>query len=376
MAYYPSWDLEQYANQDPYDDSYQWNGWGGGGDVTANYGSQTAQQWRGDDGLLYTKDIYGNVFNQYGFQGNDAPQPQQQQQQQQTQTGGGPQRPPGVPGDFVYYAPTDSWRSPNYAQLSGGGGGGGTMGGGQQPGPAQYPFNQEQIKVQREALAEKAQNNQAYLQYLNAQLAQTGKTAAEQAAIERERVAIERQAQALNEQRFQLEQQADQFSRGMKVSEVMSNPRSLVQSLMLMGGSPSQVAGYLQSQPLAQQLGAAPGVGQVGGWAPAQGGTDLGQVQGAMGQMPSWQQLMQSTSAAGGGGSIDPTTGRNTLFPFIEGRKLPVQQTLQDIQSNNPRLGVIQSLAGFSGQQPESFFGEFQNYLPKGAGTMGLAGYK
>jgi hypothetical protein len=59
-------------------------------------------------------------------------------------------------------------------------------------------------------------------------------------------------------------------------------------------------------------------------------------------------------------------SGRNPLFPFISGRKLPVRQTLSDIQSGSQRIPLLAGLASFSGQDPGAFFGDFTSALPKG----------
>jgi len=82
--------------------------------------------------------------------------------------------------------------------------------------------------------------------------------------------------------------------------------------------------------------------------------------------------------AAGGqmvGGGVQPAAGqaqpvtaegRNPLFPFISGRKLPVRQTLGQMQSGSQAIPLISGLASYSGQEPSSFWGEFGKFLPKG----------
>ena len=374
-----------------------WAGLEAGNYGNQNMGPMQGDAWLGDDNMWYSKDEYGNVFDQYGgFMGQDYQDVQPYSQfpymvqnpGQATQYGGGafqpqqPQRAANIPSDFVWNPQTGTFDAPGGVGGMGGGQMGGGQMGGQQQGPLQYPYQQESIAVEREKLragveANKAEQayKQQYLGYLQQQLADQTKTNAERLAIERERVQIERDLAALKAQEFQLAKESDEFKRGMQITETLGNPRSLVQSLMLLGANPAQAAGYLQNTPLVQGLGAPAGVGQQGGWAPPAGGMSLEGVQQAMGGLPSWQNILQSTSSASGGGTIDPTTGRNTLFPFISGRKMPVQQTLADIQSQSQNIPMIQSLASFSGQNPESFFGEFGQFLPKGS-TLGPASIK
>jgi hypothetical protein len=345
----------------------------------------TREIWQGEGGDWFSKDEYGNVFDQSGgMVGNDAPTPALGGPPPGYQGGVGPNGAWSLAGPFQvegsnaqgpysYQSPgfPTQYQTPFNSPFSGGGGGGAAApsGVGVQPG-----IDWAKLDLDRQKLAAEIQHNQQYLSYLQQQLAQQAKTDAERIAIEHERVGIERQLAGLQQQKFELEKQMDEFQRGMAIQQTIANPRNFVQSLMLMGASPTQAAGYLQSLPVVQQLGAAPGQGAVGGWAPPAGGVDLNAMVQNLGNVPSWQQILQSQTASSGG-AIDPATGRNALFPFITGRKLPVQQTLSDLQSNNPRAGVIASLASFSGQDPNAFYGEFDQFLPKG-GTLAPASVK
>ena len=212
-----------------------WVNWGTGGGA---YPSEQTEYWVGDDGEEYTKDQYGNVYSQYGFEGNDV------------YSGGGgggyggtPSVNPYPPGYSGFGAsPYLSQPTPVSPVVAPAGYGGG--------GVPQYNYQQDSLRVEREKLAAQVQQNQAYQAYLNQQLQQQNLNEQQRIAIERERVQIERENQALRQQQFELEKQADEFKRAMQVRDIMANPRSLVQSLMLLGANQAQAAGYLQNTPL------------------------------------------------------------------------------------------------------------------------------
>jgi hypothetical protein len=60
------------------------------------------------------------------------------------------------------------------------------------------------------------------------------------------------------------------------------------------------------------------------------------------------------------------TGGRNSLFPFIAGHQLPVRSSLTALQYNPQAVSLINSLASFSGQDPDTFWGSFFGSLPRG----------
>jgi hypothetical protein len=279
--------------------------------------------------------------------------------------------------------------------VGGGGGGYGVQG----PGGQGVP----QMPLEAAMLYQSAQNDAARIAQLdrsldiNAQLtreanAQRNQIAMQELAVQRERLQVEREATAarleidrarlglegrqldisqqlagyegqrvgFEGERLGMEKERDKFERGRVVSEILANPRSIVQSLLLLGQTPDQAAAWLNSQDMVRQLinGGSGGSTGAGASVPsvAQAGLDVANL---MQNTPSWEQILQS------GANVN-SQGRNAAFPFIEGRKLPVQQTLGDIESNSQRIPLISSLASFSGQTPESFFGEFQQFLPKG----------
>ena len=112
-----------------------------------------------------------------------------------------------------------------------------------------------------------------------------------------------------------------------EMAQLMGEPRNLAQTLILLGYTPEQAAAWLEGTPTVQNLMGQPGVSFPGGVTPE---------------------------------------GRNPLFPFITGRQLPVRETLSQIQSGSPQIPLITGMASLSGQTPESFWGEFEKYLPKG----------
>jgi hypothetical protein len=229
----------------------------------------TREIWQGEGGDWFSKDEYGNVFDQSGgMVGNDAPTPALGGPPPGYQGGVGPNGAWSLAGPFQvegsnaqgpysYQSPgfPTQYQTPFNSPFSGGGGGGAAApsGVGVQPG-----IDWAKLDLDRQKLAAEIQHNQQYLSYLQQQLAQQAKTDAERIAIEHERVGIERQLAGLQQQKFELEKQMDEFQRGMAIQQTIANPRNFVQSLMLMGASPTQAAGYLQSLPVVQQLGAAP----------------------------------------------------------------------------------------------------------------------
>lgn len=84
------------------------------------------------------------------------------------------------------------------------------------------------------------------------------------------------------------------------------------------------------------------------------------------------QNMAQSIQPAAVGGMSGMPTGPSG-FQFIQGRNLPVRQTLQDIQGNSSRIPLYSSLASYSGQNPDMFWGDFTSALPKGSTTQGTS---
>lgn len=79
------------------------------------------------------------------------------------------------------------------------------------------------------------------------------------------------------------------------------------------------------------------------------------------------QDIMRSTPQG-------PLGTRNPNFPFITGRQMPVRQTLNWMDTNNPMIKLLQGLFSYSGQEPGNAFAEFQSFLPKGM-TAGPTSY-
>jgi hypothetical protein len=112
-----------------------------------------------------------------------------------------------------------------------------------------------------------------------------------------------------------------------KMQELMGNPRNLAQSLIGIGLSGQEAGNVLRMAPLTQQL--------AGGY--------------------------QGVAFNGG------ASGRNPDFPFVSGNQMAnPQQVLRWKQSGDNRLPLTESLASFSGQSPDSFWGSFGASTPKG----------
>jgi hypothetical protein len=190
------------------------------------------------------------------------------------------------------------------------------------------------------------------------------------------------------------------FEREQWAANLQANPRNLVEGLLAMGLSPQQAVSTLQQSPLYQQL-VQPWFDQPGmtGWNPQQpdstgyippteggftGGPLPNNLSGTAGFptnktyqdpnqvytfQPDWQRWDPQTQygisgATQPGGSQLPTGPSG--FSFVQGQNLPVRQTLQDIQGNSSRVPLYSSLASFSGQNPDMFWGQFTGALPKG----------
>ena len=123
---------------------------------------------------------------------------------------------------------------------------------------------------------------------------------------------------------FEREQFAWQQQQALE--QLLANPRYFAQSLQALGQTPAQVGQFLQQTPLVQGL--------VGG------------------QMPT-----------------TTPEGRNPLFPFVGGRAVPAREALEWQRTGSSMVPLLSSLASFSGQTPEAFWGEWQEFLPKGTAT-------
>ena len=131
-------------------------------------------------------------------------------------------------------------------------------------------------------------------------------------------------------------------------SNLASAPSTFVQRL-LYGAGPEAAPGAAQAPESFSAL--------TGGL-PTQGMTPEQASQFIQGT-PLYQGLVRTA-----GGSVTQVPGGN--LPFVQGRQLDPRQYLQDVRSNNPRLGLIGSLAKFAGWDPAEYFGETQQFLPQG----------
>lgn len=148
------------------------------------------------------------------------------------------------------------------------------------------------------------------------------------------------------------------------MQEIMGDPNTLVQSLLMTGMSPEQVATYLEGSPVVQQLVqqayGAPSVPQAVATAPA--------------MQPQTVVTNQNGGAAGGPSaqpgafSMPNTPGvPNTPgFDFIQGNKMPAREFLHQLNTKDPMVGAYLSMADFAGYKPENWLSEFQNVMPKG----------
>ncbi len=76
--------------------------------------------------------------------------------------------------------------------------------------------------------------------------------------------------------------------------------------------------------------------------------------------------LTGGTNIMGGVGTVAGQATRNPAFPFISGYQMPVRETLAAQQANSSLIPLVESLASYSGQDPNAFWGSFQQALPKG----------
>ncbi len=131
-------------------------------------------------------------------------------------------------------------------------------------------------------------------------------------------------------------------------SQLASAPSTFVQRL-LYGAGPDAAAGAAQ---------APQGYSALTGGLPTQGMTPE-QASQFIQNTPLYQGLVRTA-----GGQTTQVPGGS--LPFVQGRQLDPRQYLQDVRSNNPRLGLIGSLAKFAGWDPAEYFGETQQFLPQG----------
>ena len=175
-----------------------------------------------------------------------------------------------------------------------------------------------------------------------------------------------------------LARRGQEFGQQMDLSRLAANPRSMVQGLIALGLSPDEAATTLNSLPRLRGMYSQAGITPPGD--PLQGEALRPNPGGLITGTPT----PSTPSPSSGGGSpltgspggnqlqtMFPTgfneQGRNRAFPFISGHNLPVRDTLNARQSNNqPYFDSLSSLASFSGQDPNAFFGDFQQALPKG----------
>lgn len=159
-----------------------------------------------------------------------------------------------------------------------------------------------------------------------------------------------------------LAREAQQFGQNMQTAEVAANPRSLIQGLIMLGWSPQEAMDKVNGSPYVSGL-----TGGAAGGYPPPPATLAQQIQGGGNQL---------TPAPGGGQSnlfTGFTTwnqqGRNAAFPFIGGHQAPVRQILDARASGSPLIPLYEGLASASGQEPNAFWGAFDQALPQGAPT-------
>ena len=75
---------------------------------------------------------------------------------------------------------------------------------------------------------------------------------------------------------------------------------------------------------------------------------------------PDWDAMLKAAA-------MSAPQGRNPNYPFMYGQELPVRQTLALMQRSSPIVGLLSSLAQFSGRTPEEFWGDFAAALPTGS---------
>ena len=190
----------------------------------------------------------------------------------------------------------------------------------------------------------------------------------------------------------------------MELMGILGDPRTMVQGLSALGNSPQQIASLLQSSPLVQGLLQGTYGGGRGVYNPPVGippGGSYGELPigpnpiPAPGVLPPGYAPPASIGGPGQYGQISPSRAatmagfnapprglipqgregtRNPLFPFVSGRHIPVQQGRDWLTSNSQMVPLISGLASYSGQNPLSFWGDFQQYLPKG-GPVPLTSY-
>ncbi len=113
----------------------------------------------------------------------------------------------------------------------------------------------------------------------------------------------------------------------MEMQKMMGNPRYLASSLMAGGATPEQAGTTMSNLPLIRNL-------VNSAYAPA---------------------LTTPTA-----------TGQNPNFQFIQGHQMNPQQGVQALQTQGPEYQLLSGAASFSGQEPESWWNEFQRRLPQG----------
>ena len=74
----------------------------------------------------------------------------------------------------------------------------------------------------------------------------------------------------------------------------------------------------------------------------------------------------ENFGTAGYQGPTGGGTGVQTPFAQLYGRHLNYRDFLRMQQGNRQRLGLISSIASFGGQAPEDYYGETQEFAPKG----------
>jgi hypothetical protein len=171
------------------------------------------------------------------------------------------------------------------------------------------------------------------------------------------------------------------------MQEIMADPKALIQTLMMTGMTKDQIAAYLESSPVVQQLlNNAYGAGynapaQPSASPPAVTNPPIDGTVPPPNAVPLVPPNPNGYTAQGGyttqssaGTQPGTTAGTSTGnywdqpgFQFIEGHKLPIRDTLNMLNMQDPMLGAYMSMADYAGYNPENWWGQFQSVLPKGS---------
>lgn len=205
-----------------------------------------------------------------------------------------------------------------------------------------------------------------------------------------------------------LEREESEFNRNLQLSQLAANPRNVGQWLSMMGMDPSatlggspmvqnarQQAGFL-SPNATGKLGLPPTSGTgfdasgqwqqpndpgmmyaQGGQSPSDGAFGHLERAGSPPPQPAPQMVdnrmgMPDVTTQGGPPANPDPYGNTPQFNFVEGRHAGylnpggTRGVLRDIQSNNESVPLYSGLASLSGRDPNAWWGQFAQSLPKG----------